>query len=209
MSQRDDEGSVVDSTVWYLELTERTALAPETVPDPQIEITRAESAGPEFGRFLYTAVGGDHFWIDRLPWTWHEWEDWLSQPALENWVVWSCGRPVGYAELRADTDGNVEICSFGLIPGARGNGLGRYLLTLAVENAWTIAERCPGLSPAKRVWLHTCSFDSPAALHLYRSQGFRVYKVETAAVTLPPSRPDGRDRLLPPEQQVEDDRRHD
>ncbi len=189
MSLRDDEGGVVESTVWYLELTERTDLPPRTAPDPQIEIARAESSSPEFGRSLYTAVGGDQFWIDRLPWTWQEWDDWLSQPSLENWVVWSCGQPVGYAELRADADGNVEICSFGLIPVVRGKGLGRYLLALALENAWTIAERCPGVSPAKRVWLHTCSFDSPAALHIYRSQGFRVYKVETAVVALPPSRP--------------------
>ena len=182
MSQPDDADRRTESTVWYLELTERRVLPPVPPADPRLEIVRAELPSPEFGRFLYTAVGGDHFWIDRLPWTRQDWEERLNQRGLENWVAWICGTPVGYAELRAEPDGDVEISSFGLMPAFRGRGLSRHLLTFALEKAWTVAERWPEFPSARRVWLHTCSFDSPAALHVYRSQGLTVYKVETTIV---------------------------
>ena len=52
----------------------------------------------------------------------------------------------------------------------RGRGLGRHLLTEAVETAW-----CLG---AKRVWLHTSTLDHPAALPNYLSRGFRPFMRE-------------------------------
>ena len=187
MSQPDDDDSPTESTIWYLELTERGDAPAVAPPNPDVEIVRAELASPAFGRFLYTAVGGDHFWVDRLPWTWGEWEEWLGQPGLENWVAWLRGNPVGYTELHADAggDGDVEISSFGIMPAFRGVGLGRHLLSVTLQKAWTIAERWPGLPPARRLWLHTCSFDSPAAMRTYRSQGLRVYDEETVEVALP------------------------
>ena len=51
-----------------------------------------------------------------------------------------------------------------------GCGLGRHLLTCAVEVAWAIG--------ASRVWLHTCTLDDPAALPNYLARGFTPYKTE-------------------------------
>ena len=52
-----------------------------------------------------------------------------------------------------------------------GRGLGRYMLTRAVEEAW----RTPH---ARRVWLHTCTLDGPAALPNYLGRGFRIVRSE-------------------------------
>ena len=34
----------------------------------------------------------------------------------------------------------------------------------------------PDAQPTKRLWLHTCDFDSPAALPFYKKAGFRVFE---------------------------------
>jgi GNAT superfamily N-acetyltransferase len=80
------------------------------------------------------------------------------------------GELAGYFELRRDTDGGVEIAYFGLLPGFTGRRLGAHLLTEAVERAWSLG--------ARRVWLHTCTFDHPAALPNYVKRGFTVFKTE-------------------------------
>lgn len=75
---QQDEGA--PSTVWCLEQTRPTQPRPAKTLDTPVEIVRAELPSPELSRFLYTAVGGDLFWVDRLPWTWQRWRDWLTQP---------------------------------------------------------------------------------------------------------------------------------
>jgi GNAT superfamily N-acetyltransferase len=150
-----------------------------------VETVRAELPSPELSRFLYTAVGGDLFWVDRLPWTWQQWYDWLTQPGVETWVAWVHGTPAGYAELHAQPAGQVEVTSFGLLPSFTGQGLGGHLLTFALDHAWTIAHRWPDQQPTTRVWLHTCSQDSPSALPIYQSHGLRVYRTQTQTVHLP------------------------
>jgi GNAT superfamily N-acetyltransferase len=131
------------STVWYLEQTSRPEPRPAKAPDVPVETVRAELPSPELSRFLYTAVGGDLFWVDRLPWTWQQWYDWLTQPGVETWVAWVHGTPAGYAELHAQPAGQVELTSFGLLPSFTGQGLGGHLLTFALDHAWTIAHRWP------------------------------------------------------------------
>ncbi|MGB8994184.1 MAG: GNAT family N-acetyltransferase [Pseudonocardiaceae bacterium] len=79
-------------------------------------------------------------------------------------MAWVRGTPAGYAELHAQPAGHVELTSFGLLPCFTGQGLGRHLLTVALHKAWTIANRWPHQQPTGRVWLHTCSQDSPVAL---------------------------------------------
>lgn len=173
------------STVWYLEQTYRTQPRPANVLDVPVEIVRAELPSPEFSRFLYTAVGGDLFWVDRLEWTWQQWYDCLTQPGVETWVAWVRGTPAGYAELHAQPAGQVELTHFGLLPSFTGQGLGGHLLTFALDQAWTIAHRWPGQQPTTRVWLHTCSQDSPIALPTYQSHGLHVYRTQTQTLHLP------------------------
>ncbi|GGO03696.1 N-acetyltransferase [Microbispora rosea subsp. aerata] len=164
----------MDVTTWYLEQTSPADLRPGRPPAIPAQVARAEVPSPEFSRFLYTAVGGDWQWTERLPWTWKQWKEWLDRPGVETWVAWVRGTPAGYVELDA-RDGEVEIAYFGLLPYAIGQGLGGWLLGEGTARAWDIAGRRPELPPTRRVWVHTCSLDGPVALANYKARGFRIY----------------------------------
>lgn len=164
-------------TTWSLEQTSPADLLPAHVPDASsgIRIERAAVPSPEFSRFLYTAVGGDIRWTDRLSWSYEKWTAFLERPGTETWVAYEHGTPAGYVELDAQPVGAVEIVYFGLIPRFRGRRIGGHLLSVGTARAWDLAERWPEREPTKRVWLHTCSLDGPHALGNYERRGFRVF----------------------------------
>lgn len=157
-----------DVTVYYLEMTSPDQLRPKHAETPELSVHRVELPLPEFSRFLYTAVGGDWYWIDRLGWTHEQWLRWLQRPGLETWVGYHRGTPVGFFELGAKLADHVDIAYFGLLPAFIGQGFGGRLLTHTVEQAWR-------LNP-KRVTLNTCTLDHPAALGNYQTRGFRIYR---------------------------------
>ncbi|MFJ8078373.1 GNAT family N-acetyltransferase [Streptomyces sp. NPDC096176] len=167
--------STITVTTWSLEQTSPADLRPAAVPGDDIRIIRAEVPSPEFSRFLYTAVGGDIRWTDRLGMTYAEWQEWVDRPGVETWVAYEKGTPAGYVQLEAQDEGAVEIVYFGLIPAFRGRRIGGHLLSQGVARAWDLAERWPGLPQTKRVWLHTCSKDGPHAMDNYLRRGFRLF----------------------------------
>jgi len=73
---------------------------------------------------------------------------------------------VGFCEFERCLP-EIELRNFGLIPAAQGKGLGSWLLRTALHHEWELGPR--------RIWLHTDSWDDPAALRLYQDAGFRVY----------------------------------
>ncbi|MFF2652236.1 GNAT family N-acetyltransferase [Streptomyces sp. NPDC058045] len=162
-------------TTWWLEQTSPGDLVPAAVPEGDVRVVRAEQPSPEFSRFLYTAVGQDVTWTDRLGLDYAGWQGLLEVPGVETWVVYERGTPAGFAELAARGEGAVELVYFGLLPAFRGRRLGGHLLSCAVARAWDLAERWPGREPTKRVWLHTCSKDGDHALANYRRRGFTLY----------------------------------
>ncbi|WFB06880.1 GNAT family N-acetyltransferase [Streptomyces sp. LX-29] len=170
-------------TTWSLEQTSPEDLRPAQRPPESagVRIVRAEIPSPELSRFLYTAVGSDISWHDRLPWSREQWREVVERPAAETWVAYERGTPAGYVELDPQDDGVVEIVYFGLLPDFRGRRIGGHLLSFGTARAWDLAERWPDREPTKRVWLHTCSLDGPHALDNYRRRGFRLFdtKVET------------------------------
>jgi len=168
-------------TTYHLEMLDPGDLRPRLLGRRDLEVTRAEIPCPELSRFLYTAVGGDWFWLDRLGWTCRQWLDWLQRPELQTWVAYVAGTPAGYFELEAQAQGNVEIAYFGLLAQFLGQGLGGHLLTVAVEKAWAMG--------ASRVWVHTCTLDHPAALANYLARGFRLFREETTTKELPAASP--------------------
>src|SRR5437588_5428361 len=167
---------LTEVTTWSLEMRDRARLRPAAMPPLELTLVRAELPSPELGRFLYTAVGGDWHWLDRLSWTYAQWLERLSRPGVETWVAYVCGTPAGYFELDLEDDGSVEIAYFGLLPQFIGKGLGGWLLTRAIERAWELG--------ASRVWVHTCSLDGPGALSNYQARGLTLFKTETAAQEL-------------------------
>ena len=166
MTRRAGPGEGVrEVRVTDLEMLSPHHLRPTSEPAVDATLVRAGRPAPEFSRFLYRAVGGDWYWLDRLEWTLEQWRGWVQDPGHELWSCWVDGVPAGYVELLRTDGGQVELAYFGLLPGFTGQGLGGWLLTRAVQRAWEV----PGTT---RVWLHTCELDSPAALSNYRARGF-------------------------------------
>jgi len=154
---------------WYLEMTDPRQLR-EAAAVAGFAVRHVDPPDPELNRRLYEEVGGPWQWTDRLGWDRARWRGHVARPDVATWVGELGGEPVGYAELvRSGTD--VEIASFGLRPGFAGRGLGGALLAAATRAAWRGGTR--------RVWLHTCSLDSPAALPSYERRGFRRYAEQT------------------------------
>jgi GNAT superfamily N-acetyltransferase len=166
----------VHVTTWFLQMTDPDQVAAAPEPDPDLEVRQAELPSPELSRMLYTGVGSDWSWTDRLAWSWGEWHARLARDEVETWVGWLRGTPAGYFELERGGDA-VEIASFGLLPAFIGRGLGRQLLDAAARRAWALGPR--------RVWVHTCSLDGPAALATYRGRGFEVYDEQEGTADVP------------------------
>ncbi|MGR8007429.1 GNAT family N-acetyltransferase [Streptomyces hypolithicus] len=167
-------------TTWSLEQTSPDDLRAAAEPAGDVRIIRAAVPSPEFSRFLYTAVGGDIRWTDRLGLTYAQWSEALDRPGVETWVAYEKGTPAGYVELDPQDDGVVEIMYFGLLPAFRGRRIGGHLLSYGVARAWDLAERWPERPQTKRVWVHTCSKDGPHAMDNYRRRGFRLFATTTA-----------------------------
>jgi GNAT superfamily N-acetyltransferase len=175
-------------TVWHLDQASPAALPAEPVPAPagvDLAVVRAELIGPEFARFLYTAVGGVWNWTDRLEWSYADWEKRLAVAGAETWVAWVSGTPAGFVQLEPREDGVVEVVYFGLLPAFIGRGLGGHLLDLGLRRAWDLADRHASLPATRRVIVETCSLDGPAALRNYLSRGFSLVRTDTVDKPVP------------------------
>lgn len=155
----------------YLQMLDPSDLKPAGIRDERLRIEQARACPASFFRYLYAEVGRRYHWVDRLGWTDDEIRAYLDQPGVSLWVMYDEGSPAGYFELSQQEDGSTEIAYFGLLQEFIGRGLGKHLLTRAVERAWA--------NGARRVWLHTCTLDDKAALPNYLKRGFRPFKEET------------------------------
>lgn len=159
----------------YLEMFERPKISFEQKPG--VSIIRAEKPTVSFYRYLYNTVGGSWLWVDRRKMKDVELRMIIQDPKVEVNVLYVGGTPAGYAELDLRQPDAIELAYFGLIPDFVGQGLGKYLLTWAIDAAW---KKNP-----KRFWVHTCSLDHPTALPLYQKCGFNIYKTEEHTMTDP------------------------
>jgi len=151
-------------------------LKPANLADECVNVGRVFKCPPSFFRYLYCEVGRKYYWVDRLDWTDEQIQAHLSQPSISLWVLYCAGAPGGYFELRQHEDGSVEIAYFGLLLEFMGRGLGKHLLTIAVQQDWNNA--------INRVWVHTCTLDHPAALSNYLKLGLKPFRQETYFVTV-------------------------
>lgn len=167
-------------TTWFLEMASPDRLRPGRQPDQDVLLMRVERPCPEYSRFLYRAVGGNWYWIDRISWSYEEWQTWAER--VETWVAYVGGTPAGYFELLPRPEQReVHLALFGLLPWAIGQGLGGWLLTRAVERCWALG---PHL-----VTVSTCSLDGPHALANYQARGFAVSRIYASSRELPDQPP--------------------
>lgn len=174
MNSEDPDPPADPVVTSFLEMLRPDQLSPAAAPRPGLCLRPARQPCPDLNRMFFAAVGRDWHWQGRLAWPPAKWAAYVSRPELSTWLGYVEDTPCGYFELEASAGRDVEIAIFGLLPGFIGQGLGGWLLTEAVRTAW---ER-----GAKRVWLHTCSKDHPAALPNYQARGFRLYHRTTDPV---------------------------
>ncbi|AMO71841.1 GNAT family N-acetyltransferase [Sphingorhabdus sp. M41] len=165
MAPQDVPTGRVATIITHLEMNEKPALPPvnsslllESWPNPAVEEYCA----------LFRKVGEPWMWISRLLTAPDELEAILDDPAVEISIVRDGNQPVGFIELDFRVPGQCEIAFFGLVPSMNGKGHGRWMMNQALNLAWR--------DGIERVWLHTCTQDSPRALPFYQQCGFRIFK---------------------------------
>jgi len=120
---------------------------------------------------LYRRVGGPLRWDQRLRMDRGDLAGLLVSGRLAIHVARAPdGAPLGFCELDRGAFPEVQLENFGLVPEAQGRGLGPRLLHAALAAEWA---RGPS-----RIWLHTDTWDHPAAIRTYQRAGFVAYLVQ-------------------------------
>jgi GNAT superfamily N-acetyltransferase len=150
----------------YLEMTQR----PEPKTDPPVDCSLVGMPDPDPGwyRSLFARVGEPWLWSSRLAMDASELRRVLRDPHVRVFAIRSAGEDVGLLELDFRVEGECEIAFFGLVESAVGTGTGRWMMNRALEEAWT--------GSVRRIIVHTCNLDHPAALAFYVRSGFKPYK---------------------------------
>lgn len=152
--------------VSYLELTQTPTLIPTHLGAERI--SREKLSVDEY-LDLYERIGKPFGWNQRLKMHRSELTSLLHSECSQIYLVRDGdGAAIGLCEFERCMP-DIELKNFGLVPAAQGRGLGSWLLRTALHDEWKLR---PG-----RIWLHTDTWDHPAAVHLYESAGFRVYMV--------------------------------
>ena len=110
-------------------------------------------------------------------------EIWIGQALIRLRWIPPGGFSIGSADDEpgryGDEGPQTEIAYFGLVPEFVGKGFGKLLLEDCIDKAWELAET--------RIWLHTCTLDSPSALPNYLNRGFEIFKEEDLKDMIPAS----------------------
>lgn len=160
----------VEVTVYYLEML---APARRAVPAPRMGLAVEHVASPSvaYYRSLYDAVGRDYYWLSRRKMSDEALAAIIGDARDELHVLKVDEQPAGFAELDRRQGDEIELVQFGLLPAFIGQGLGKWFLQWAVDQAWSYGPR--------RFWLHTCTLDHPVALSNYQKAGLVLYRQET------------------------------
>ncbi len=141
----------------------------EEIPASPLSMSRIERPAPDEYRRLFRLVGAPWLWFSRLIMDDAALRAIIQHPDVDLYRVSDeNGREAGMLELDFRETGQCELAFIGLVPELSGKGHGRWLLAEAVGRAWRDCVR--------RVHVHTCSLDHPAALAAYRRAGFTPYK---------------------------------
>mgnify|MGYP000672283968 CR=1 FL=1 len=163
-------------TTTYLEMKNKANFQPKSGFEEMLNMIEIENTA--FLNFiLFTGVGLPWSWYSRMKWSEGDWQKYLDNDNSRLFLGMKGKEIIGYCELEYQENDQVEIKFFGLLPDYYGTGLGGMLLSHAIKIAWE--------ESTKRLWVHTCSKDSEAALKNYLSRGFEIYKEETLPEKIP------------------------
>jgi len=168
-SQVSSENPILRVT--YLELREPSRSPPRHTGTERVAVERPTRLDY---LSLYRRVGEPWRWDQRLLMPAAELEALLRGGCLAIYILRGApGDALGFCEFDRSAFPEVELKNFGLVPEAQGRGLGPWLLSTALHEEWN--------SKPARIWLHTDTWDHPAAIRVYEAAGFRVYDIRDEA----------------------------
>lgn len=139
------------------------------VPSSSLRLRQMHPPMLEDYRELFRRVGARWLWFSRLLRDDELLGAIIHHPGVQVFAVEDEEQSdVGLLELDFREPGECELSFVGLIPEMSGQGHGRWLIAEALRRAWS--------DGVKRVHVHTCSLDHPAALAAYRRAGFVALK---------------------------------
>lgn len=157
----------IANVVTYFEMLAPPVAVP--APDrPDLALRHVIRPDLAWYRATIRAVGERWLWFSPLVMPEAQLAAILHDPSVEIYSLDRGGETVGIAELDRRTPEAVEISFFGVAESEVGTGASRWLMRRALELAFGRG--------AGRVWLHTCTFDHPAAVPFYLKCGFRPFK---------------------------------
>ena len=154
----------IAAVVTYLEMLER----PTHTKISSVKLREIKNADLNWYRSVFRRAGEHWLWWSRLEMNDAQLSSVLNALTTQLFIAESEGAEVGMAELDCSEPGQVEISFFGLYGEAMGKSLGRPFMDALLGRAW---EGSPS-----RIWVHTCTLDSPVALPFYVKYGFKPYK---------------------------------
>jgi GNAT superfamily N-acetyltransferase len=156
----------IATIVTYLEMREPPHLPAIQRPEGWT-LQRIDHDRPRY-RSLFRAVGEPWLWFSRAVLPDDKLAAILDDPKVEAYALRDGTGDVGLLELDFRADGEVELAFLGLVPGFIGQGAGRFLMNEAIRRAFA--------RPTQRLFVHTCTLDSPSALAFYLRSGFMPYR---------------------------------
>ncbi len=156
----------VAAVVTCLEMRRPPSRSPKE-PPAGLRLVRRHRPDPGWYRTLFREIGARWLWFSRLALAEEELRAILEDPAVEIHTVEGEEGTIGLLELDRRHFPDIELAFLGLLPRHTGRGIGRWLLDEAIARAFARRPR--------RFWVHTCTFDHPAALSFYMAGGFRPY----------------------------------
>ena len=176
MSCSDVAAGQIAAVVTSLEMLARPLRRPAP-ENPLLSLRHVERPGLDWFRALFRSVGEDWLWFSRLAMPDAALAAIIHDRNIEVHVLMYGSEEAGLLELDFRHADECEVSFFGLAPEFIGTGAGRWLMNQALERAWS--------RPLRRLWIHTCTFDHPAALGFYMRSGFRAFRRQIELVEDP------------------------
>jgi hypothetical protein len=151
---------------------------PPALPEPRAGLQLSVQMPAKIAEYrnLYRKVGANFLWLSRLLMPEAELADWLGSPTTEIRFATRNGVPIGLVELDRSVAGETEVVSFGVVPEEIGSGASHFMMQTLLAGEFATGGAAGSPSGVQRVWLHTCTFDHPAAIRFYKRHGFSAYK---------------------------------
>ncbi|MBJ7407573.1 MAG: GNAT family N-acetyltransferase [Bradyrhizobium sp.] len=156
----------IAAVVTHLEMTAPPARRDD--PPGNWSLRKVDAPALPWYRDIFRRVGENWLWFSRARMTDAELAAIIHPAGIEVYALALDGRDEGLLELDFREPGQCELTYFGVTADLIGTGAARFLMNRALERAWS--------RDVRRVWVHTCTFDHPAAVAFYQRSGFRAFR---------------------------------